>query len=594
MRSVYGILGLPAKLLFTGCASPQQSSTPSAVATSPPNSFPPTTTQAPTPDPVSLLEFGNANSSERDSMFEMGQVLRCWVGLSVPPDSFCVDTESASLVEYAAIGADHCPSAADNPDGLCPIGWVVHDIQVTANNDFLAANPAARALFEAVRLSVIDVSLAQVAVRDGESPSDVATRWIAANRDLVDEWIAAALSPSTADEANRPPRFTSSATLTAPENGTAAGTVTAVDDDTADTVSGYSITGGADRSLFSITSTGQLNFNTAPDYEHPADTGGDNTYQVIVTATSGTGTRTNTATQTITVIITEPPSAPAPDLVVHTPTVDVSAPVAGASFTLSVTVQNLGSGPSAPTTLRYYRSTDPTISTGDAAVGTDSVSGLGVQESGAESISLVAPPAAGTYYFGACVDPASGESDTLNNCSGSVQGLTVSAPATAPDLAFRHFSAERVRPGRNPKVAGASFHLYAQVHNTGTETSTTTTLRYYRSPDSTITVSDTEVGTYSVSALQILTPLDKCLHSVPGRFPVIYGEVDAFNSGLGFVYHHFGRLETMNRSVSGIGPGNRQTTVHLTNWAGENWLVRSVLTSAGNERIIDLRFWEDS
>ena len=97
---------------------------------------------------------------------------------------------------YAAIGADQCPSAADNPDGLCPIGWVVHDIQVTANNDFLAANPAAQALFEAVRLSVIDVSLANVAMGKGASPTDLATQWIADNRALADEWIAAALPGS--------------------------------------------------------------------------------------------------------------------------------------------------------------------------------------------------------------------------------------------------------------------------------------------------------------------------------------------------------------------------------------------------------------
>ena len=32
-------------------------------------------------------------------------------------------------------------AAADNADGLCPIGWIAADILVTANNDFLAANP---------------------------------------------------------------------------------------------------------------------------------------------------------------------------------------------------------------------------------------------------------------------------------------------------------------------------------------------------------------------------------------------------------------------------------------------------------------------
>ena len=122
-------------------------------------------------------------------------------------------------------------------------------------------------------------------------------------------------------EANQAPRFTSAVTLTVPENGTVVGTVTAVDDDTADSVMGYAITGGADRSRLSITSTGRLSFDAAPDYERPADAGRDNAYQVIVTATSGAGTRTNTATHTITVTITdtaEPPSAPAAPIATST------------------------------------------------------------------------------------------------------------------------------------------------------------------------------------------------------------------------------------------------------------------------------------
>ena len=95
---------------------------------------------------------------------------------------------------FASIGPDQCPSAADQDSGKCKIGWVAADILVTANNDFLAANPAANALFEAVRLSVIDVSLANVAMGEGESPTDLATQWLADNRDLADEWIAAALA----------------------------------------------------------------------------------------------------------------------------------------------------------------------------------------------------------------------------------------------------------------------------------------------------------------------------------------------------------------------------------------------------------------
>ncbi len=94
----------------------------------------------------------------------------------------------------AKLGAELCPAAADSADGLCQLGWIAADILVTANNDFLAANPAAEALFDAVTLSVIDVSLANVAQGDGEDPRDIAIQWIADNRGLADEWIAAALA----------------------------------------------------------------------------------------------------------------------------------------------------------------------------------------------------------------------------------------------------------------------------------------------------------------------------------------------------------------------------------------------------------------
>ena len=113
------------------------------------------------------------------------------------------------------------------------------------------------------------------------------------------------------------------------------------------------------------------------------------------------------------------------------PTVDNNSPAAGESFTLSATVRNRGDGSSGSTILRYYRSSDSTISISDAEVGTDSVSGLSAGGSEDESISLAAPDTAGTYYYGACVDSVSGESDTTNNCSVSV-AVTVSA-APEPD-----------------------------------------------------------------------------------------------------------------------------------------------------------------
>ncbi len=122
--------------------------------------------------------------------------------------------------------------------------------------------------------------------------------------------------------------------------------------------------------------------------------------------------------------IVDPPDIPvtgAPDLVVQAPSLSPGSPNAGESFTLSATVRNQGNDQSASTTLRYYLSTDAAISTGDTEVGTDTVGGLSASGSDDVSIGLTAPSTVGTYYYGACVDPVSGESDAGNNCSSAVR-----------------------------------------------------------------------------------------------------------------------------------------------------------------------------
>ena len=111
----------------------------------------------------------------------------------------------------------------------------------------------------------------------------------------------------------------------------------------------------------------------------------------------------------------------------------------GGSFTLSATVSNAGDGESVATTLRYYRSTDATISSSDTQVGTDAVPALAASRTSAESVEVTVPSSPGTYYYGACVDTVTGESDTTNNCSGSV-GVTVQ-PATSLVLPLRSIHA---------------------------------------------------------------------------------------------------------------------------------------------------------
>ena len=198
------------------------------------------------------------------------------------------------------------------------------------------------------------------------------------------------------------------------------------------------------------------------------------------------------------VTIMPPSSQGEPNLVVASPTVNDANIATGSTFTLSTTVSNTGDEESAATTLRYYRSTDATIMTSDTAVGTNPVGVLSPSGTSAQSIDLTAPSTAGSYYYGACVDMVTDESDTANNCSVSVR-VDVSEPQPGqgqPDLVVG-------TPTVNDTniATGSTFTLSATVSNTGDEESAATTLRYYRSTDATITPSDTAVGTNPVGAL---------------------------------------------------------------------------------------------
>ena len=183
-----------------------------------------------------------------------------------------------------------------------------------------------------------------------------------------------------------------------------------------------------------------------------------------------------------------------PDLAVQSPSVNDNTLTTGQLFTLRATVRNRGNASSASTTLQYYRSTDGTISTSDTQVGTDAVSSLSAGGASAESISLNAPSSAGTYYYGACVESVSGESNTGNNCSSGVS-ITVSG-SSIPDLIV-----ESPSVNDNTLTTGQLFTLRATVRNRGNASSASTTLQYYRSTDGTISTSDTQVGTDAVSSL---------------------------------------------------------------------------------------------
>ena len=246
--------------------------------------------------------------------------------------------------------------------------------------------------------------------------------------------------------------------------------------------------------------------STTASYSHTGLTAGSTRYyRVSAINSAGTGPASNVATATT-------DSVPAgPDLIVESPKVSDGSLDAGASFTLSATVRNQGSGASVSTTLRYYRSTDSTITSSDTDVGMDEVGSLAPSGTSGESIPLNAPPTVGTYYYGACVDAVSGESNTGNNCSSAVEVMV----AKRPDLVVEQPSVN------NPNLdAGASFTLSATVRNQGSGASGSTTLRYYRSTDSTITSSDTDVGMDEVGSL---APSGTSGESIPLNAPSTVG-----------------------------------------------------------------------
>ena len=227
---------------------------------------------------------------------------------------------------------------------------------------------------------------------------------------------------------------------------------------------------GTDRRLEITTRSGRGNYCPAESNDDVSREDG----QVVYLAGCASGDATvelrresdGTVLRTYTFEVTGSPA----DLVVESVSVSAGTLTPGQSFTLQATVRNQGTAAAASAILRYRRSPNAIISTRDTVVATDEVDALDASGTSAESIQLTAP-SAGTYYYGACVDRAVGESGG-NNCSTAVR-VRVEAPA--PGLLVQSISAST-----STLNSGGSFTLSATVHNQGSAESDVTTLSYYR------------------------------------------------------------------------------------------------------------------
>ena len=242
-----------------------------------------------------------------------------------------------------------------------------------------------------------------------------------------------------------------------------------------------------------------------------------------VDTVSGEVMTTNQCSEGVEIVVT---SVPRPDLIVQLLEVDDDSLVAGTSLLIDAVVRNQGSGASSATTLRYFRSSDPTITTDDFQMAADIVGGL--QPRTNEGVSEEVPISIlGAHWIGACVVAVSGETAIDNQCSVGAP-IVVSTPGI-PDLVVD------IGVSHETILAGEDFTIVATVRNQGLGSASPTTLRYYLSDDDLIAVSDMQIATDSVLALSpeatstesatvsIPTPrlhwVGACADSVAGEIP---------------------------------------------------------------------------
>lgn len=115
-----------------------------------------------------------------------------WI-LALTPGEDALWINTPDILETEAERAEGIDGAVSDPINM---GFIAADIQVAANNDFLADNPAAEELFRQVSLplewiSEVDRRIVEDSL-DDEAVRELVREWIADNRSTVDGWLDAA------------------------------------------------------------------------------------------------------------------------------------------------------------------------------------------------------------------------------------------------------------------------------------------------------------------------------------------------------------------------------------------------------------------
>lgn len=137
---------------------------------------------------------------------------------------------------------------------------------------------------------------------DYEVPTDVGTDNVY-NINIVGTNSAgnasATLTITVTNVADVPPTVSGTLALNVAENTASSATIATITPSAGTAPFTYSLT-GADANKFTVNSTGDLKFATAPDFEVPTDTGTNNVYNVNVVVTNAFGNATTVTTVTVT------------------------------------------------------------------------------------------------------------------------------------------------------------------------------------------------------------------------------------------------------------------------------------------------------
>lgn len=191
-------------------------------------------------------------------------------------------------------------------------------------------------------------------------------------------------------------------------------------------------------------------------------------------------------------MITPPPTQTqrVPDLQMSVGEGQFGSVAPGSTFEVAVVVENAGSVQTAPTNIRWLRSDSSTIAATDTRQGSTPVNRLNGGQYVSETFTFTAPTENGVYYYGACVDGVTGETNTRNNCDSSVIRINVGTLQIS------------VGEGRLDDVAsGSTFTVSAVVQYIGSGQSSAARLKWYRSSDAVIQSTDTEMGDEPIPAL---------------------------------------------------------------------------------------------